>query len=491
MKVLRNIAANYLGRSYSIAANYLFIPFYVNILGVEAYGVIAFYAILLTLTSLADIGLSATFTRQAAREEDKRRLLNLLATIERILYLAIGAIAMIFFVGAEIIAQYWLNSAGNLDSETIVWSCRIMALMLVPQLGISLYSAGLLGLQKQVLANLIQSLFITLRSGLVILLILWWPDLPMFFAWQLLITLIFAFVTRGAIIKAMGYPILTLGRFDYSMLKANMAFAGGMMWISSIAAINTQIDKMFVSKLFPLTEFGYYTLASTLAQIPIALVTPIAVAFYPFITELVAKGHVEKQYKSFETYGQWIVLLGAIGSFGIFFFAPEILALWLQNKNLPPNVAEITRLLAIGGLFLSFTTPLYYLALAHGQSRTIALLVTTTLVISVPFTILAVHLWGLLGVTYPWIFLNCSNFLLMIMFVARYHLGDHYSLVIIRTLTFPMIFSFFPILGSKYLSMFIQAPSTVTLIIFGVAAMLSILLFVLVFHGRVMLIRRY
>lgn len=161
-------------------------------------------------------------------------MLDLLSTIERILFLSASLLSLIIFVCAEFIAARWLNTSGTIDEQTVIYSFRLMALMIVPQLGISLYSAGLIGLQKQVKANLIQSLFTTIRSGLVVLPILWRPELPSFYL-AARHNGCFCSVTRVFLLKAMGFPGLQIGRFDYAMLRSNLIFAGGMLWISIVS----------------------------------------------------------------------------------------------------------------------------------------------------------------------------------------------------------------------------------------------------------------
>lgn len=477
MEVHNNIIANYVGRAYSIAVIYLFVPFYVRVLGVESYGVIAAYTILLTLSGLADIGLSATFAREAARSSDGKKLLDLLSTIERILFLSASLLSLIIFVCAEFIAARWLNTSGTIDEQTVIYSFRLMALMIVPQLGISLYSAGLIGLQKQVKANLIQSLFTTIRSGLVVLPILWRPELPLFFIWQLVTTAAFALVTRVFLLKAMGFPGLQIGRFDYAMLRSNLIFAGGMLWISIVSGINTQIDKLLVSKLFSLTDFGYYNLASTLAQVPVVLVTPIAVVFYPYITAHVAKQNVDQERLAFEAFGQWIAFIGALSAFGVALYAPELLALWLQDQKLQPVVANVSTALAIGSLFLCLNIPSYYHGLAHGQSGLIATLVTMTLLFSLPLTILAARIWGLFGVAFPWIALNLINLLLMSTMITGRHLGQYSLGRIIRTLASPVVFALFPILGARFITHAFEAPPLLSCIVAGVGGLCAVLAF--------------
>lgn len=478
MALRRNIIANYLGRAYSIAANYLFVPFYVQILGVEAYGVIAAYTILLTLAALADIGLSATFSREAARSSNEKKLLDLLATIERILILTVGFAAIMIFIGSDIIVTHWLDHEGEIALHSIVWSFRLMALMIVPHICISLYSAGLIGLQKQVKANIIQSLFITMRSGLVVLPILWRPELSLFFGWQVMATLVFALLTRIALVREIGYTGWQMGTFDTIALKRNLVFAGGMMWISIISSLNTQIDKLLVSKLFSLSDFGYYSLASMLAQVPVALATPIAVAFYPFVTGHVAKKDKVQEMLAYEIYGQWIAFMGALGAFGLVFFAPQLMQIWLQDSNLLPIVAEITSFLAIGSLFLCLLTPSYYLVLAHGQSGMIAILATGTLLFSIPLTLIAVHAYGLKGAALPWILLNLVNFLLVTTFVAWRHLGLRHLARLVRVFVLPVALALLFLWWARFVADIVQASPFLQITIAGAGALCAVLAFI-------------
>ncbi len=450
--MLRNIIANYIGRTYSVAAIYLFVPFYVNILGAAAYGIIASYAVLLTFAALVDVGLSATFAREVARCDDKIKLLNLLSTIERILIVTVGGFALIAYLGADLIASYWFDTGGKLDEHIVSVSFKLMATMLIPQMGMSLYTAGLFGLQKQVKANLIQSLFTTFKSGLVVLPILWKPDLPLFFGWQLGTTIIFALISRIILVKELGFPGLTPGTFAYTALKSKLVFAGGMMWVSVISSINSQLDKLVVSKIFPLTDLGHYTLASTIAQIPLALVGPIAVAFYPLVTTNVAKQDVDEVWFVFRTYGQWIAFTGALGAFGVSLFAPDLLSLWLQDPNIPSVVANIARVLAIGTLFMCLGVPSYYLALAYGQSGFVAILNSGTLLFSIPLMIAAVQVYGLLGASLPWIVLNFINLVLILRFSTRTHLVRYRFSQIIYTLIYPVGLALIPLLASQYIA---------------------------------------
>ena len=64
-------------------------------------------------------------------------------------------------------------------------------------------------------------------------------------------------------------------------MKTVGRFAGGMMIMAVISSLNTQIDKLIISKMLSLKEFGYYALAGTISQVPELLITPIAMAILP------------------------------------------------------------------------------------------------------------------------------------------------------------------------------------------------------------------
>ena len=426
LSLSRNIIFNYLGRAYSAGATYLFIPFYVSILGIEAYGIIAFYAVVVTFATIADAGLSTAFAREIARGADRTRLVNLLSTIEVLLGLTTAALACTFFLCADWIAKYWLNQGEKLSAQDVVLCLRLMALSLPAQLLISLYSAGLFGSQRQHVGNLMQAAYTTARSGLVILVLLQAPFVVAFFAWHLLTTLMFAVLFRTSLLRVLGARWLTRGRFVPAELRSVLAFACGMLAISVVSLVNTQLDKMMVSKLFPIEQFGLYALAAMLAQLPVALSTPLAMALSPAITALVAQEKTAEYQRIYERFSSIIALLGSLSAFGLALFAGDVFAVWLAGQAVSSTTLEVAMVLVLGGLFLCLQLTPYYLSLAHGNNRSIAALAAATLVLSVPLVYFGATKFGLLGAAVPWLLLNVINFVTLSVVVnGRYYPGSH------------------------------------------------------------------
>ena len=421
--LVRNIVANYFGRAWSILANFLFVPFYIIHLGIGAYGLIVFYTVILTLSATADVGLSATFAREAALHRAEGGLAGLLTTMERLLYALLAMIALALFAGADWIAGNWLKPLASADHAAIVTSLRLMALSIIPQLGVSLYIAGLLGLQRQGTANLIQSAYIAARGGLVIPLIAYEPRIELFFAWQLGVGVAFVIATRATLLRTLGTSILYLGKFERQRLAPLRRYAGGMLAIGIIASLNTQFDKVVVSNLFTTQDLGYYNLASMAGQLAYAATLPILIAALPHWTALHGAGESSRLDELYRSYTFVVALLAGMASFALLFFARDVFEVWLPSGSQPEELIAVSRVLTAGGLFLALGAVPFYLGLAHGHNKTALWIGLLTVFMTAPAILLLAPRLGLVGAALPWLFLNFAAFVIFFLLIGRrfYH----------------------------------------------------------------------
>ena len=63
----KNIIANYIGQFYLIVIGIIMLPFYLEYLGAEAYGLVGFFALMQSWMVLLDMGISPTLSREVAR----------------------------------------------------------------------------------------------------------------------------------------------------------------------------------------------------------------------------------------------------------------------------------------------------------------------------------------------------------------------------------------------------------------------------------------
>jgi hypothetical protein len=84
--VRTSLVANYLGQGWSALMNIAFIPLYIQYLGIEAYGLIGAFTIVVMFATLLDAGMTPTLNREMSRfivgEHDAQSIGDLLRSIE-------------------------------------------------------------------------------------------------------------------------------------------------------------------------------------------------------------------------------------------------------------------------------------------------------------------------------------------------------------------------------------------------------------------------
>lgn len=177
MSIKRNIIANYLGQGWTALMNLAFIPVFIAYLGVDAYGLIGFFAVLQAWLSLLDMGMTPTLNRETALytsgAHSPESIGNLLRTIEVTCFTTASLIAItVHFVSSEI-AISWISSS-RLSSATVSEALSIMGLVFALRICEGIYRGALLGLQRQVWFNTVSAAFATLRYGGVVAVLAWY-----------------------------------------------------------------------------------------------------------------------------------------------------------------------------------------------------------------------------------------------------------------------------------------------------------------------------
>jgi O-antigen/teichoic acid export membrane protein len=408
--MFKNIIANYVSRIWGLISVFLFVPFYIEILGIEAYAVINFYTVILTIMYFADGGLSATLNREIARTSDKRYLGNMLFTIERVYLVICVLVSGLIFGLSKLIAGHWLKSDTIIIDDLAVY-ISLMGLSVSFQLFTTLENSGLMGLEKQVLSNSIQVSCSISRSAIVLIPLYFYPTLLTFFVWQLVVNGVFFFITRYNLWKFIRENIIY--KYDVNILKTVGKFAGGMMLMAIIASINTQIDKILISKMLSLKEFGYYSLAGILSQAPVIIITPIALAILP---RLVKFSELKENLKLKKLFHQNSVIISSLAlsvALILFLFTKDFVIIWTHDSSIANVIDNVTKVLLLGSVFLAFQYMPYHLAIANGHTKTNVRLGVIVVIIIVPVIVLFINQFGLIGATIPWLLMNFLAYLVL------------------------------------------------------------------------------
>ncbi len=179
---------------------------------------------------------------------------DLLRTIEIIIVILGVIVAVGVWLLSTWLASGWLNS-GNLPVEVVAQALELMGVVMGLRFIENIYSSSLLGLQRQVTQNIVTSIMATAR-GLGAVAILAWvsPTLEAFFLWQALISFL-TVVWFAALIYQMLPAAPRVARFSVPSLVGIWRFAAGMIGITMLAILLTQVDKILLSKMLDLESW--------------------------------------------------------------------------------------------------------------------------------------------------------------------------------------------------------------------------------------------
>jgi O-antigen/teichoic acid export membrane protein len=478
--MFKNIVSNYVGRIWSLVSVFIFVPLYIKLLGVESYGVISFYTVILTIMYFADAGLSATLNREIARTEDKLYIGNLLFTIER-LYLAICTLVSIsIFLGSTLIANNFLNTTviSVIDLRNFV---IIIGFSISFQLFNTLENSGLMGLEKQVLANTIQVSGSIFRSALVLIPLYYYPNLYLFFIWQLISNIFIFLITRY---KLWGFiKTDTKYIFNKKILQQVGGFAGGMILMAIIASLNTQIDKILVSKLLTLKEFSYYSLAGIISQSPEILITPIAIAILPRMTKFASESNKIKLIKLFHQYSIIMSSITCAVTLVLILFTKDFVFIWTSNTDVSNSIQGITKILLIGSVFLAFQYMPYYLAISHGYTKSNVKLGLVCLIFIIPGLSYSIKNFGLEGAPWAWLIMNVFACFYLGYFIIKRFLYGEFLKWLIDGILIPLIISIIIGFLSYYLTL--NLPKGFYILLYSMSiGIICLLTNILVFNYR-------
>ena len=453
-KFAANITANFVGNVWTAIMNIAFIPVYINLLGVEAYGLIGIYATLQAICVPLDIGLGTTLNREMARLSvlpgNAVKLHNLLRTLEILYWIVAVFIGITIYLLAPLVANYWLRSQ-QLSFPTIQQAIVLIGITIAAQWPFTLYAGGLLGLQQQVMLNIIVVVTVTLRFAGVIP-ILWYvsPTIQMYFLWQGFIGLIQTFLVAVCLWRSL--PISNQrARFQTNLLLHIWRFAAGMSGITLFGIILLQMDKIILSKLLTLEMFGYYTMASMVAMGLYRFIAPIFNATYPEFTQLVSIGNIDALTCLYHRACQIMTVLILPIALIIAFFSSEILLLWTRNPLAVKYAHMVLSLLIIGTALNGLMTIPYALQLAYGWTKLTLYSNIIAVIILLPSIIIATIHYGPVGAACSWLSLNVGYLLIQLPIMHTRLLPTAKLKWYIHDIIFPLIASLSIIFFGKLL----------------------------------------
>ncbi len=427
MSIKRNIVANYVGQGVVAALSIAFVPLYIRYLGIEAYGLIGLFTTIQIWLSLFDAGMSPTLNREMARftagATSDRAIRDLLHSVT----LLCAAVALMVAAGLALASHYfatgWVNPS-SLTPETVRQSFLVMASVVGLRFVEGVQRSALMGLQRQVWLNLLNVAVALLRSvGALAILAFVSPTLQAFMLWQGIVSLVSLAAIAVKLRVALPRPAAR-ARFSWDALKEVRGFAGGMFGITLLAIMLTQVDKLLLSRLLPLDQFGYYMLAANVAAMLSLVAAPVTQAVFPGFVALVEQDDRASLAHRYHLAAQMVTVLIAPAALLLMAFPHTALIVWSNDPMLAARTATQLALLAAGCFVNALMYVPHHLQLANGWTSLSIRFNMVAVALLIPALLWAAPIYGATAAALIYAGLNVAYLLLQIPMMHRRLLRD-------------------------------------------------------------------
>lgn len=391
--------------------------------------------------AVLDAGLTATLSREFALVDNSlEEKIKIFKTLESSYFIIVGLSIILLFALSGIISNKWLN-LNAFDSNKVSFFLKIISFDVGFQLLFRFYMGGLLGLEKQVKANIYQVGWGIIRNGVVVLVIIFLPQLNIFFLWQALSTVIFTIFLRLSLNKTLKgkYSFDFQPKIEREVFRRIWRFASGMLLISLVACLNTQMDKLAISKLLPIETLGYYTLAVSLALGMIVLVNPISIALLPRMTSLYSSGNKDEASKLFHKVSLFVAILVFSLMANMDFFAKELIWVWTGKMELAEHAHLIIPVISFAYTMLSLSIIPFNIAVANGYTKLNNLLGLISLFVTLPGYWIATRHFGAIGAAYVFCGVQIMVTLVYLYIINKKFIKIRIETIYIKQILLPLI----------------------------------------------------
>jgi O-antigen/teichoic acid export membrane protein len=386
----------------------LVVPLYLKYLGIEAYGVIGFFAAMQSALVVFDLGLSTTITKNLAqlrqKNEEIQNSRNLLRSSEVVYGLVALIVIILFLVSSQLISSHWSlpTTKGEVSKTLVVF---LAACALAAQWPTALYSSALNGLHQIKTLAIVLATFAFLRVGLALLAAWATSDLSSFFVAHLI----------GACLQTLWLRHLTWmhlkleghhPKFSKKMLTQSATFTGDIALITVCSVALTQGDKLLLSQRLSLSDFGVYALAATAASGLFVIVNPFSSTIFPYFSKLVA-GKDEVVLALAYRRASELLVCGLVPiAMVLIVMSQQVLWVWTGDIELAKSAAQVLSLLSAGTMINGFLQTPYAYQIAKGETKLSLWMNGVSLIITIPALWFSSATYGILGAAFVWFAVN-------------------------------------------------------------------------------------
>ena len=400
------LSIGYLSQFYSSGVSLGFSPFILATIGAEAYGLVGIYVIMQAWFQIIDGGLTPALTRESARfsagKKPPEKFGGMLCGFQSVVLLLSIVVLAVTPLVAPSLAEHWVNRE-TLSVAELSTVFELSALILLLRWFSGIYRAVLTGLEQHIKLYSINILVSTLRYPCIVGLFYYVDASALnYFLYQLFvgaIELIALWWVSRRLVPGSGIrdPFRWI-----SSLRPLVSFAANHGLMTSVWIIVSQIDKLVMTRLLTLSEFGYVSLALAAASSVSLVSVPITQLIIPKLAKLKAQNSDAELYATYSSFTRTLVLLLCGMTSVLVVYGHEIMFVWTGDLQIADNTADVLSYYTLGNAIMGVCAFSYYLQFAFGRLRMHTLGGIIFLVFLTPAVVFAIDRFGVSGAAKAW-----------------------------------------------------------------------------------------
>ncbi len=356
---------------------------------------------------LMDAGMSPSLGRAASQYKSggssAAELKSLVRFSSRIFFLLAIGFLIVSIPAAPWIASNWL-SVKNLSIGSVEFSIVVMLFAVAIRWRSQPYRSIITGLEEQVWLNAFNAVLVTFRTfGSVAVALICGPNLFIFFSYQLAIAAIEAIGMYRKVAKLLPRKKSdSVSRVNPSDVRFFLKMSATLMVTTATWTLLTQLDRLVLSKVISLSDFGVFSMAVLCASGIMALSGPLTGVLGPRLTIMLERKDFEGFLKVYRASMRFSISIVFNGALTIALFSDHLMMIWCADSNVAIKASPIFFWYVIGNGFQALTAIFYNLQYAFGNLRLHLIggcLLASTVV---PSVIVAALKYGAVGTGVIW-----------------------------------------------------------------------------------------
>lgn len=371
--IFRNSLANFVGQLILPVISIVLVPFYISYLGLEGYGLVGFFSMLVTLLGVFTKGLGSALQREFARRDQVQNLrsttVRLLRTFE-IMYWGFGAlIGTVLFLFSGLVNGAWLNLT-SISTETVRTCLFLISFSIAIAFPQSVYQAVFIGMQRQVTGNTLQSTSAVVQAVFAAAIVWLWRSVVGFYVVSAVMAILQLILARR-----LAYRIVQIHvqaerpGFSWEELKQLWKISTELIWTNGIGLVITQFDRIVISWLLPVASLGIYNIGVQGGRLLDSFYAPFLTATYPQTCQLALKEDLSQLGNHLMRSAKVMLIICLSLGLPLSFFASEVLSVWARNEDVVRMGSAVLSVYAFGYILLSNASVFYQGLTAFGETR--------------------------------------------------------------------------------------------------------------------------